>query len=58
MLVTVKISYDTARARRDALKGTRDALGCAIYSTGVDGSFSVDSGRVVLHEPEREKRRA
>ena len=51
MLVTVKISYGTARARRDALKEVRESLGCAVYSTGGDGFFSVESGRVVLYAP-------
>ena len=53
MLVTVRLSYDTLRARADALKEIRQTLGCQIYSSGVDGSFSVESGRVRLYAPKK-----
>lgn len=53
MLVKVRITYDTAQARKDAIKEARESLGCEIYAAGCEGTFSARSGRVVLHDANR-----
>ena len=47
MLVSDKVSYDTKKARQDALTAVRKHLGVC-YSSAGDGWFHVESWRVQL----------
>jgi hypothetical protein len=46
VVVSVKLRCDTPKLRREAMRELRETLGCAIYSTGQDGYFAVETGRV------------